>query len=200
MANHVYCNIEVRNASDNVVAYLSELVTSPPNAFDYCINYDMLYDNFDGEETRAWMTENVGAKWLQVEDVGGDYLTVMTAWDSPDQFFQILCEKLQTIQNNVEVVMHYEDEMPNFFGVWVYDGLGQEFDNLHIDDSEYEADMGVRPMDMDDIAELHSLDIDDDYDQIDELMEENNDKFRDEMHNQQYDFIQEWFAVEEELV
>jgi hypothetical protein len=194
MANHVMSNITVRNPTSDVVEFISSLFTKEEGGYNYDIDLNKLYENTEGSDTRQWYIDNIGAKWMTIDDVGGDYFNTVTAWSAPIDFFEVLCLKLQSIQPDVQVSMTYEDEMPNFIGVSVFDGDMDEFDNTELDSEDYSDVLGVSYPDEEEIAEDRGLDLENDYDEIDEIRYELQEEFWEKLHEFQNDFVTDFFA------
>lgn len=194
MANHVMSTITVINATSDVIEFISSLFTKEEGSYSYDIDLTKLYENTDGSDTRSWYIDNIGAKWMTIDDVGGDYFNTVTAWSAPIDFFEALCTKLQEIQSDVQVTMTYEDEMPNFVGASVYDGDLDEFDNTELDSEDYLSVLGVSYPDEEEIAEERDLDLENDYDEIEEIRYEMQEEFWTKLHEFQSDFIDDFFA------
>ena len=114
MANHVTSFITIENLSEEAKFFLEHLN-------DETLLQE-LYSDYDN--TREWYIDNVGAKWLNFHDIDSANISCTSAWSPPVQFYDKLHEKLIELNSPDAVVWAtYEDEMPNFFGVY---GLGKD--------------------------------------------------------------------------
>jgi hypothetical protein len=120
MANHVNSNIEFDNISEEASKFLLSLPTD---------NEEILGKIFpDYKPEGEWYIENIGSKWITFDDIYDVTLNITTAWIAPYSFYNGLYEKLQSLSSpDLEMWVTYDDEMPNFVGVFG-----------RIDDYEYE--------------------------------------------------------------
>jgi len=71
-----------------------------------------------------------------MEDTSEDSFTAMSAWGPIENFVEWLSVELAKADPDSYVIMEAEDEMPNWFGVWVFrngevlDGIEWEWDEL----------------------------------------------------------------------
>jgi hypothetical protein len=136
MANHVTSYINFENLSDKAEEFLE-------NMNDETLLQE-LYSDYDN--TYGWYIDNVGAKWLTFDDIDSTNISCTSAWSPPVQFYDKLHEKLVELNSPDAVVwVTYEDEMPNFIGVY---GLGKDTDyEEHLDEEYYEDTLGMLPYD-----------------------------------------------------
>ena len=133
MANHVYATTRITGPKD-MISELYELL----NALDDNDSYLKLINYLNGapendevitELDRDVMTDNIGAKWMTVEEcsfVDDEELILhtTTAWGQPYEMWS----RLEAIDFEVEA--SYADEMPNFIGYF------KECDDYSIDYQE----------------------------------------------------------------
>jgi len=91
------------------------------------------------EPTRDWSCDNMGAKWVMVNDaLGEDYISLTSAWYQCDGVQNKLHEMLKEFDEDVEVHMIYEDEMPLFTG---YRVLWRDEDIDHVEEDGLEEEL-----------------------------------------------------------
>ena len=136
MANHVTSFITFENLSDGAKDFLENM------------NEETLLQELysDHDNSYDWYIDNVGAKWLTFDDIDSANISCTSAWSPPVQFYDKLHEKLVELNSPDAVVwVTYEDEMPNFIGVY---GLGKDTDyEEHLDEEYYEDTLGMLPYD-----------------------------------------------------
>ena len=179
MANHVNTNIEIINLKKETVEKLKERFS------DIKIG-DSVGEFFpDVEYTHQFFSENVGAKWCNLEDIdySDDYfwITLQSAWSYPAEFVQKLNDFILQYQENFKVFTRYEDEMPNFAGGEVWED-GEMIDSREDDDDEIiEGIRDINPRCYDLIMKEQEDELDDDeeeelndirWDTINEVVEE----------------------------
>lgn len=196
MANHVNSYITFPQINDAAKAELTRLL-GHDDLDDHLINVveDIKEEKVppaDGERFR-WYCDNVGAKWCYVEDYDTEYdpyISMTSAWNQPDEFFQLLGEHLSKFDQDIQMAMTFEDEMPNFVGVSYYE-TKYGFDQDHIDSDEYQSLLGVS-LDMDEICEQYDIDPDDD-DAVWEKRDEISEMFWESWHVQSQQWIKQHF-------
>jgi len=145
MANHVYFNIEL-----SLVAGQTELVEKLGNSCRHAqgemqwITYEVeklpIYPvPYNEEDWYSWGCEQMGAKWVSVDDWNENVISGHSAWSPPIPFITNL---IQHIYNEVggmpSAKMTYEDEFRNFIGVcevWIT-GDDVDWDYEDIDSEE----------------------------------------------------------------
>ena len=122
MANNVNTFIDLGNANEAATEYFTTfcrlMKENQWKAFDFLFG--------ESEQTHSWMIENIGSKWLIVDDTEDDYMNLRTAWSWPLDMFKKLHEKLLELDENIEIFASFEDEMPNFVGWKAYKGDDEE--------------------------------------------------------------------------
>ena len=145
MANHVYFHIDTdcdtkcfndafvfekverRSYSGDQTYMVNELVMMEHQPFYKQV--DKTFDK-DGwlENSYSWYCDNVGAKWIDVEEANDGFVYGHSAWSPPIAFVEHLVEYLSNVSDaEVNASMTYEDEFRNFVGK-VYVGSQQHED------------------------------------------------------------------------
>lgn len=135
MANHVSTNVRFEKLNDAGKAKLQELyshIRADGQSYEWFS--DMW--NLDKETTDKydWNIENIGPKWCHFEDRGEDYFNTVSAWSPPEKGLLWVFEQIASVDPDFIASVQYEDEMPNFFGIYVYNKDGV------IDGCEWEGD------------------------------------------------------------
>lgn len=185
MANHVSTYVEFRKLNDAGKELLSKLISRIREDGTYRWFGDMWVDGTDQtptyQETEqyVWTTENIGPKWCYVEEVGEDYIRLTSAWSWPEQGIEWLVNQLAAVDPKVLITCQFDDEMPNFIGVAVYDRHG--FVDGFEDDWDQIKDR---------VTEEHP--------EIDEL-EEESEEWWDAVHEKMYEVISDaqWSYINE---
>lgn len=128
MANHVRTNVYFERINDAAKAKLQELYSRIRPDTDYEWFADLMVDGAEGSPTheeaelRGWNIDNVGAKWCYFEDRDDEQFTTESAWSWPQEGVEWLIVQLAEVDPELITVVRYEDEMPNFYGAYVYKG------------------------------------------------------------------------------
>ena len=153
MANHVNTHVRFEKLNDAGKAKLQELysrIRAKEN------DYEWFSDIFglDKEVTdlREWNLENVGPKWCYFEDRGEDYFNTVSAWSFPQPGLEWLFEQIASVDPDFIASVFYQDEMPNFFGVYVYNKDGM------VDGCEWGEDNEITEMMHEMVPSLGELD------------------------------------------
>ena len=125
MANHVNTHVRFEKINEAGLAKLQELYSRIRVEGS---NYEWFSDmwGLDKEETDKydWNLQHIGPKWCHFEDRGEDYFTTVSAWTYPDAGLVWLFEQIEQVDPHFIASVFYQDEMPNFFGVYVYNKDG----------------------------------------------------------------------------
>ena len=91
---------------------------------------------YEADENGYWIVpegvnagEAVGAKWAFPIDVGEDYMNIESAWSPVIPLAEHIAQEVGKVDPSVQLVLSYEDEMPNFVGVATFDHEGLDTDN-----------------------------------------------------------------------
>lgn len=121
MANHVYFNIEVNTPEEQKFDEVMNKVKyeEPWGEKHTFTRWDAtlmpIYDTpYDEDKWYDWGIENIGAKWIHIEDFDGNYMSGHSAWSPPIPMIQNLATYLGKA---TKIRMTYEDEFRNFIGV-----------------------------------------------------------------------------------
>lgn len=170
MANHVTSYISFENLSEEAIDYLDSADDNFLHSV-YNLSEDTDIDN------ALWYNENVGSKWLNFEEISSDLIWTVTAWGTPNNFYDVLYEKLQSMNSpNLEMWVRYDDEMPNFVGCWGRIG-DYEYDE-YVEEDYYERVIGCKPYIQDEDDE-DDWEINDDwYEELDKFYDSEYDCFK----------------------
>ncbi len=153
MANHVNTHVNFDKLSDAGKAKLQELYSRIRKDGQ---SYEWFSDIFglekDVTNQYEWNLEHVGPKWCYFEDRGEDYFTTTSAWSFPQPGIEWLFEQIGQVDPDFVASITYEDEMPNFFGVYVYNKDGM------IDGCEWGEDNEITEMMHEMVPSLRELD------------------------------------------
>lgn len=129
MANHVYTHIEIHFASEQDANRFSEGLQFYPKPEDLISFWQhmeictkcLLNNVYDVvEDTRNWYIDNVGAKWITIDNIDRDdniiYIDWTTAWSFADGLFDKLTQYLRKEFPGFEMQVMYEDEGFCFIG------------------------------------------------------------------------------------
>lgn len=139
MANHVLSTIYFHNFTDEALEAMTTI-----GDVDHIIGmYGKSLDDVD----RDWMEENIGAKWVTVDESDDESIHLTSAWSAPHPFCSFLLDYVAEHYNckNHGVFMVFEDEMPNFIGVYGVAANGYEVDLVLSSDEDYEETLGCLP-------------------------------------------------------
>ena len=159
MANHVNTHVRFEKLNDAGKAKLQELYSRIRTEN----NYEWFSDIFglDKELTDKydWNLENVGPKWCYFEDRGEDYFNTISAWSFPQPGLEWLFEQIAAVDSDFIASVFYEDEMPNFFGIYVYnkDGMidGCEWEGEEITEMMKEHAPSLRELDEEEQSDVY---------------------------------------------
>ena len=147
MANNVYTYISFEGISDKASDFLTSIEESDDETKKMCRIKDIPNEGESTEDkvnTYDWYIENIGAKWMYMEDVSEYGLALTSAWSSPIAFCDALFKKLQSLDSpDILMWCRYDDEMPNFIGVY---GRYKELDwDECVEDDYYKECVGDTP-------------------------------------------------------
>lgn len=145
MANNVDNHLKVTGNH----ACMAEFNRLFEDAVDECgLEYSKILPHWDNDDypSRDWMHDNVGPKWANVEDVGEDYVFVVSAWSSIFPFTKTLAYHLMDFDPKVRIELTYIDEFVNFAGVAVW--ANGDWD-VEEEDYQYFKDMWMQKHNID---------------------------------------------------
>jgi len=129
MANHVHYSVNIHQINDEARAKLKEMFGRIRTDNNYRWFSDIFVEGdltYEETEKYAWTTEHIGPKWCYFEDFDADekepFFNGEAAWSAPETGLEKLLTILTEYDPNIITSICYEDEMPNFIGVSVYEG------------------------------------------------------------------------------
>jgi hypothetical protein len=153
MANHVNTSVRFEKLNDAGKAYLNEhysRIRRDDKAYEWFS--DIFGLDKEVTDKYEWNLENIGPKWCYFEDRGEDYFNTISAWSFPQKGIEWLFAQIAKVDPDFIASVFYEDEMPNFFGVYVYnkDGI--------IDGCEWGEEGEIEEMMEEMVPEMKELD------------------------------------------
>jgi hypothetical protein len=160
MANHVNTHVRFEKLSDAGKAKLQELYSRVRTGDGYEWYSDIFGIDRETSSLYEWNLQNVGPKWCYFEDRGEDYFNTVSAWSFPQAGLEWLFEQIASVDPDFIASVMYEDEMPNFFGVYVYnkDGMidGCEWgEEGEIEEMMHEMVPSLRELDQEEQSEVY---------------------------------------------
>lgn len=139
MANHVYFTISIDGLTDEEFDSSIKIIKGTRNDYDgnpydyedyaeienqpFMDNVDKSFDN-DGylNNSYDWYCTNVGAKWCNIEEMQGGYISGYSAWRQPVELVLVILQYFANkYDDNISATMTYEDEFRNFLGKQYFD-------------------------------------------------------------------------------
>ena len=74
-------------------------------------------------------SEAVGAKWAFAQDLDTDFMNIESAWSPVLPLAEHIAREIGKVDPDVQLVLTYEDEMPNFVGTATLNAEGIDTDN-----------------------------------------------------------------------
>ena len=192
MANHVNTHVRFEKLNEAGLAKLQELYSRirPQDK-----GYEWFSDlwGLDQETTNLyeWNLEHVGPKWCYFEDRGEDYFTTISAWSFPQPGLEWLFEQIATVDPDFIASVFYQDEMPNFFGVYVYDKDGM------VDGCEWGEDDEITEMMHQMVPALAELDQEEQSEVYSDIWSENIWELVEDKQQQVYNDVMEYIKSRE---
>lgn len=122
MANVVNSVLQFTTISEKGREVVNEIVeairSGETNDLGFAFSIDM------NEINSNFMCEKVGAKWAFLTDCGDDMLCFESAWSPVEPFVDYVMQQVAEVDESVIAKYTYEDEMPNFVGVQIWNHLG----------------------------------------------------------------------------
>jgi hypothetical protein len=155
MANVMTTYVKIKNLDEESHKKLVDLFQTEGDSFtdkDILPHFNKLYDrNFNDTDNFygiAFMTDNVGSKWLNIEfgcwstEEFKQYsdtvdLVLESAWNVPTLYLEQLTYVLTQINKDIVVYGTYEDESWEPMGAFVY---ADDYDDIEDYDEEVEVD------------------------------------------------------------
>ena len=83
----------------------------------------------EGERVGMDAGEAVGAKWAFANDLDTDFMNIESAWSPVLPLAEHIAREIGKVDPDVQLVLTYEDEMPNFVGTATLNAEGIDTDN-----------------------------------------------------------------------
>ena len=168
MANHVNTYVRFEKINEAGKAKLQELysrIRTTDNTYEWFS--DIFGLDKEVTDLYEWNLQNIGPKWCYFEDRGEDYFATTSAWSFPQSGIEWLLEQIGQVDSDFIASVTYEDEMPNFFGVYVYNKEGV------VDGCEWGEDNEIEEMMKEAVPSLRELDQEEQSEVYGELWSEN---------------------------
>ena len=141
MANYLKSIIEV-HANEEAIKYIDGLLDDIKTG-DITSFAKTFYDNVEvaegGGVMNNWSYDNLGSKWIYLEDIAGDgSFTLTSAWYPPNKFFIHLYKMLVEIDSDVFIEVVYEDEGYDPIGAIVIKKDGDGTPCIWVEEDEME--------------------------------------------------------------
>ena len=151
MANHVTTNVRFEKLNDAGKAKLQELFArlGEKQEVDFALLWGLSEEITNDWE---WQSENVGPKWCFFEERDDDSFRLLSAWSFPQAGIEWLFDQIGEVDPDFLASIFYEDEMPNFFGVYIYNKEGM------IDGCEWGEDGEIEELMKEMVPALRELD------------------------------------------
>ena len=127
MANHVNYGVRFEQMNDAAKAKWKELTSRlVEQEYEYWMGDLWVYEggpvSADDVREYSWTTEHVGPKWCYIQDFDEESFHGYSAWSEPSPALEWILSQLAPLDPQMITTITYEDEMPNFAGVYVYEG------------------------------------------------------------------------------
>ena len=127
MANHVNFNIRFAKVNDEAKEVWKKLTGRlVKENYEYWMGDMWVYEDAgvskDDVRQYSWTTENLGPKWCYITDFDEDGCQGYSAWSPPEQGLNWILAQMAEVDPKMITEFTYEDEGPNFFGAYVYEG------------------------------------------------------------------------------
>ena len=192
MPNHVNTHVRFEKLSDAGKTKLQELysrIRTTDNSYEWFS--DIFGLDKEITDLREWNLENVGPKWCYFEDRGEEYFTTTSAWSFPQQGLEWLFEQIKAVDPDFIASVFYQDEMPNFFGVYIYDQNGM------VDGCEWGEDGEITELMHEMVPSLRELDQEDQSDVYSDLWCDNIWELVEDKQQQVYNDVMDYIKNRE---
>ena len=134
MANHVQGYLSVRTISEEGQKLWDEVVAklqSNMKEGEYEVHLGhYIFEDFDNDWDFNRMCDEIGAKWAYAQDMDECGMSMYSAWSPCLEFAESVATMIGEVDETIELVLTYEDEMPNFVGVATFNQHGLDTDNV----------------------------------------------------------------------
>ena len=118
MANNVHFNISIETNNEDKLKEVLDFAETENGEMKWKTWEAELFpiypEPYTEEGWYAWGCDNMGAKWVCIEDADTSQITGYSAWSPPIPMINHLAEFLG---NGTSIRMTYEDEFRNFIGI-----------------------------------------------------------------------------------
>ena len=127
MANHVNFNIRFAEVNDEAKEVWKKLTGRlVKENYEYWMGDMWVYEDAgvskDDVRQYSWTIENLGPKWCYITDFDEDGCQGYSAWSAPEQGLNWILAQMAKVDPKMITEFTYEDEGPNFFGAYLYEG------------------------------------------------------------------------------
>ena len=134
MANHVQGYLSIRQISAEGQKVWDKIVSdleAKKNTGEYEVHLGhYIFEDFDNDWDFNRMCDEIGAKWAYATDMDESGMAMYSAWSPCGEFAESVAMKIGKVDPEVQIVLTYEDEMPNFIGVATFTKDGMNTDNV----------------------------------------------------------------------
>ena len=155
MANNVHFNISIETNSEDKLKEVLDFAETDNGEMKWKTWEAHLFpiypEPYTDEGWYAWGCDNMGAKWVCIEEADTNEISGYSAWSPPVPMINHLAKFLG---NGTSIKMTYEDEFRNFIGVaeaaYHDDTLHEDYEEL--DSGDVEAWI-LEPLELEEIPE-----------------------------------------------
>ena len=135
MANNVYNNLQVQDITPEGQKVWDSFVERI-EALSESANGHLTGLFYEADEDGYWIVpegvhagEAVGAKWAFATELDDESMRIESAWAPVIPLVEHIAMEIGKVDPDVQLVLTYEDEMPNFIGVTTFTADGIDTDN-----------------------------------------------------------------------
>jgi hypothetical protein len=133
MANNVYNNLQVQDITPEGQkvwdSFVERIEALPGNGHLTGLFYEADEDGYWIVPEDVHASEAVGAKWAFATELDDESMRIESAWSPVIPLVEHIAMEIGKVDPDVQLVLTYEDEMPNFIGVTTFTADGIDTDN-----------------------------------------------------------------------
>jgi len=133
MANNVYNNLQVQDITPEGQkvwdSFVERIEALPGNGHLTGLFYEADEDGYWIVPEGVHASEAVGAKWAFATELDDESMRIESAWAPVIPLVEHIAMEIGKVDPDVQLVLTYEDEMPNFIGVTTFTADGIDTDN-----------------------------------------------------------------------
>jgi len=133
MANNVYNNLQVQDITPEGQkvwdSFVERIEALPGNGHLTGLFYEADEDGYWIVPEGVHAGEAVGAKWAFATELDDESMRIESAWAPVIPLVEHIAKEIGKVDPDVQLVLTYEDEMPNFIGVTTFTVDGIDIDN-----------------------------------------------------------------------